>query len=56
MDVLRDYLLRVKLDINTSDDVSTDESPDNIDGDEQEGSSPSIRQQLLDLWNRLNRR
>jgi len=61
MEVLRDYLLRVP--INTHSpyasskvDMPTDEMPDNINGDEHKGSSPAIRQQLLDLWNRLNRR
>ena len=51
MEVLKDYLLRVKLNAGNSADMHKD-----INGDEHKGSSPSIRQQLLDLWNRLNRR
>ena len=51
MEVLKDYLLRVKLNAGNSDDM-----PKDINGDEHKGSSPSITQQLRDLWKRLNGR
>ena len=53
MEVLGDYILRVKISELTDNDNS--ESPDHEEAD-QDLSASSIPKQLLDLWRRLNRR
>ncbi|WP_051411034.1 hypothetical protein [Synechococcus sp. CC9616] len=53
MEVLGDYLLRVKSSELTDSNYSEKSDPDEAD---QDRSTSSISQQLLDLWRRLNRR
>ena len=53
MEVLGDYLLRVKISDLTDGNYSEKSDPEKAD---QDRSTSSISQQLLDLWRRLNRR
>ena len=53
MEVLGDYLLRVKISELTDGNYSEKSDPEEAD---QDRSTSSISQQLLDLWRRLNRR
>ena len=53
MEVLGDYLLRVKMSELTDSNNSEESNPEEAD---QDRSASSIPQQLLDLWKRLNRR
>ena len=53
MEVLGDYLLRVRISEIT--DSNSSETPEPEEAD-QDRSASSISEKLLDLWRRLNRR